>query len=414
MNDLTSRMSTLTPEQRRLLEKRIKGRELEPVVPSKRATEIIKGKQEGARTDGDRAFLTEQEAALRPMEFSIFFFADDASSDANNRYHLLMECAKYADTQGFTAVWTPERHFHAFGGLYPNPAVLGAALSMATKNLEIRAGSVVLPLHNPIRVVEDWSVVDNLSNGRVGIALASGWHPDDFALIPENYPDRKKVMYRHLETIKKLWAGESLNIQGGGGNEISIKTFPRPVRRELPIWLSSSGNIETFIKAGENGLNILTSLINQTPEELGDKIRVYRKTLEENGFDPDSRKVSLMIHTFIGTDFEFVNQKVKQPIFNYLRTNLDLHVSMARGRSIQIDVDRFTRQDEDSILSFAFERYINHSSLLGTLEACEKMVTRLKCIGINECACLLDFGLDVDSVLKSLELVSELRRICNR
>ena len=58
---------------------------------------------------------------------------------------------------------------------------------MVTERIEIRAGSVVLPLHNPIRCAEDWSVVDNLSNGRVGLSFASGWHANDFALAPDNF-----------------------------------------------------------------------------------------------------------------------------------------------------------------------------------------------------------------------------------
>jgi len=403
MSEYRKRLSALSPDQRQLLQKRLKGKELEPLKSSQRATEIIHD------TSIQMTFPSEEEAALRPMDFSIFFFADDALSDQTDRYNLLIECAKFADTRGFTAVWTPERHFHAFGGLYPNPALLGCALSMVTNNLQIRAGSLVLPLHDPIRVAEDWAVVDNLSKGRAAIALASGWHPDDFALIRENYPDRKNVMFSHLETVRKLWKGEEIKVQGGGGNEISVKTYPRPVQKELPIWLSSAGNKGSFKKAGELGLNILTSLINQTPEELGVKIQVYRQALRENGYDPEAHKISLMIHTYIGHDLEEVKQEVRQPIFEYLRTNLDLHVSMAKGRSLQVDVDRFTRQDEDSILSFAFERYFSHSSLLGTLEECRKMVNRLKRVGVDECACLLDFGLDVEKVLGSLELVDELK-----
>ena len=64
-------------------------------------------------------------------------------------------------------VWTPERHLHAFGGLFPSSSVISAALAASTQRIRIRAGSVVLPLHSPIRVAEEWSVVDNLSTGRV-------------------------------------------------------------------------------------------------------------------------------------------------------------------------------------------------------------------------------------------------------
>ncbi|NNL67848.1 MAG: AMP-binding protein, partial [Myxococcales bacterium] len=61
----------------------------------------------------------------RPLSFGLFYFAADEAERAGNKYELLLEGAKYADANGFSSVWTPERHFHAFGGLYPNPAVAG-------------------------------------------------------------------------------------------------------------------------------------------------------------------------------------------------------------------------------------------------------------------------------------------------
>ena len=116
-------------------------------------------------------------------------------------------------------MWTPERHFHEFGGLYPNPALTSAAVAVVTERIEIRAGSVVLPLHNPIRVAEDWSVVDNLSNGRVGLSFASGWHANDFALAPENFERRRELMAEGIETVRALWRGESVPVRSGDGRD---------------------------------------------------------------------------------------------------------------------------------------------------------------------------------------------------
>jgi natural product biosynthesis luciferase-like monooxygenase protein len=104
----------------------------------------------------------------------------------------LLEGARFADQNGFVAVYTPERHFHAFGGPYPNPSVSGAAVAAVTKNISVRAGSCVLPLHHPARVAEEWAMIDNLTAGRVGLAIASGWQPDDFVLRPENAPPNNK------------------------------------------------------------------------------------------------------------------------------------------------------------------------------------------------------------------------------
>src|SRR5690606_27565473 len=145
------------------------------------------------------------------------------------------------DANGFAAVWTPERHFHAFGGLYPNPSVLAAALAASTTRVQLRSGSVVLPLHHPVRVAEEWAVVDNLSGGRVGLSFASGWQPNDFILRPENHADSKNAMLRDMEIVRSLWRGEAVSFPGPKG-EVQVRTLPRPVRPELPVWLTAAGN----------------------------------------------------------------------------------------------------------------------------------------------------------------------------
>src|SRR5262249_27857700 len=102
---------------------------------------------------------------------SLFFFSSSDDPAARDKDRLVREAAAFADGNGFQAVWFPERHFHRFGGLYPTPATLAAAAATWTRKLRLRAGSVVLPLHDPVRVAEEWSVVDNLSNGRVDLAF---------------------------------------------------------------------------------------------------------------------------------------------------------------------------------------------------------------------------------------------------
>jgi hypothetical protein len=82
--------------------------------------------------EGDKNALSKQpqrSRSPRKIDFSLFYFAADAGEVGQNRYRLLLEGAKYADRNGFLAVWTPERHFHAFGGLYPNPSLTSAAIA---------------------------------------------------------------------------------------------------------------------------------------------------------------------------------------------------------------------------------------------------------------------------------------------
>lgn len=346
---------------------------------------------------------------LPVLDFSIFYFSSYNNHQKDGKYHLLLESAKLADESGFTAIWTPERHFNEFGGLYPNPSVTSAALSMITRRMRIRSGSVVSPLHHPVRIAEEWSVVDNLSEGRVELAFASGWHKDDFVLIPGNFGKRQEIMYEQIEAVRKLWKGEKLAFVNGNDERIEVATFPRPVQDELPVWITAAGSPDTFRSAGKIGANLLTHLLGQEIDELQEKISIYRQSLKENGFDPATRKVSLMLHTYIGEDQESVKNIVRQPFKEYLKSSLGLAKRLVEES--KIDFNTIDPAVLDKILDRAFERFYSNNALFGTVSSVIPLLARLKKLGVDEIACLADFGVDEKLVLSGMSKLKELVRL---
>jgi natural product biosynthesis luciferase-like monooxygenase protein len=341
------------------------------------------------------------------MEFSILYFSGDGSTIAADKYQLLLETTKFADKHGFAAVWTPERHFHPFGGLYPNPSVISAALAMVTENIQLRSGSIVMPLQHPVRVAEEWAVVDNLSGGRVGLSFAPGWHADDFLLRPENYRERKEVMWRDIAILQQLWQGEETEFVNGSGNKVKVKTFPCPIQAQVPIWITCQAD-STFIGAGKIGANVLSSLLYATIDDLAQQIALYRRTLAEYGHDPKTCKVSLMVHTYLGDNEQLVKEKVKQPFCNYLKTHFGLVENLAKRINFQFDPQKITEQDRQQLLEFAFERYFQQGRvLIGTPENCRQTIARLQEIGVDEVACLVDFGLQFNQVIVSLNKLKD-------
>jgi natural product biosynthesis luciferase-like monooxygenase protein len=358
------------------------------------------------------------ETSKQPIDFGLFYWGND-DGDGPAKYHTLLEGAKFADRNGFKALWTPERHFHAFGGPYPNPAVTGAAVAAVTQNLSIRAGSCVLPLHHPARVAEEWAIVDNLSNGRVGLAFASGWMPEDFVLRPENAPPHNKTaLVRDIETVRKLWQGESVEFDFGG-KKVGVVTQPRPVQKELPVWITTAGNPDTYREAARLGANVLTHLLGQSVEELADKIRIYRETLAETGRNPADYKVTLMLHTLLGENREEVRDLARGPMKDYLRSAATLIKQYAwafpafkkpQGVSQPMDIDLqgLAPEEMDAILEFAFQRYFDDSGLFGTVQDARARIDQVRAVGVDEIACLIDFGLPSNVVLERLEPLATL------
>ncbi|WP_437729976.1 MupA/Atu3671 family FMN-dependent luciferase-like monooxygenase [Sorangium sp. So ce1335] len=345
----------------------------------------------------------------RAAEFSLFYFADDEERGGSDRFRLLLEGARFADENGFAAVWTPERHFHAFGGLYTNPSVTGAAVAAVTRRVGIRAGSVVLPLHNPVRVAEEWSMVDNLSGGRVGISVASGWHADDFALAPGRYERRREAMMEDLALIRRFWRGEPVSLPNGAGQMKEFRLRPRPVQRELPVWLTAAGNPETFRVAGEIGANVLTHLLGQSLEDLREKIALYREARRRAGHE-GAGHVTLMLHAFVERDMEIVREKAAEPFRRYLKSSLDLMRGFGRSVGIDVDASTFSPADLDALVGRAHERFFAQSGLFGTPRSCEEMVGRIEELGVDEIACLVDFGVETESALGGLRYLDALRR----
>ncbi|MDB5883556.1 MAG: MelG protein (non-ribosomal peptide synthetase)-like protein [Ramlibacter sp.] len=348
-------------------------------------------------------------------DFSLFYFAADNGSPPQERYKLLLEGAKFADREGFSAIWTPERHFHAFGGLYPNPAVTSAAIAAMTTRLQIRAGSCVLPLHHPIRVAEEWAFVDNISQGRVGVSFASGWQPNDFVIAPEAFADRKNQMIANIDVVRRLWRGEKVAFPGPQGKSVEVQTLPRPIQKELPIWVTAAGNPETFQQAGEMGCHLLTHLLGQKIEDVATKLEVYRQAWRKAGHAGNGH-VTLMLHTFVGQDEDEVRETVRGPMKEYLRSSVDLIKQAAwsfptfvqrgaeNGKSpVEImDAQPMTTQEMDALLEHAFSRYYGTSALFGTPARCLELVEKLKSVGVDEIACLIDFGIDTETVLAHL------------
>lgn len=378
-------------------------------------------------SDESRLELSRGRVAIshRRMDFNLFYWGND-DGPGPRKYHLLLEGAKFADTHGFNAVWTPERHFHAFGGPYPNPAVTGAAVAAVTQNISVRAGSCVAPLHHPARIAEEWSVIDNLTNGRAGLGIASGWQPDDFILRPENTPPANKpAMYDCIDTLRKLWRGEDVSFPRQDGTLHSVITQPRPVSKELPLWVTTAGNPDTWREAGEIGANVLTHLLGQSIEEVGDKIRIYHDALRAGGRNPADFKVTLMLHSYLAETREESRRIAREPMKDYLRAAAGLIKQYAwafpafkrpKGvnNAFEMQLDMLGEDELEAILDFAFERYFEDSGLFGTVDDALARSEQLKAIGVDEIACLIDYGIAPEVVLEGLKPLAEVLERTNR
>ena len=337
------------------------------------------------------------------------FFASGSGNAAAERYDVILDIAVRCERMGFSAIWVPERHFDAFGAIFPNPCLLLSALAARTERIQLHAGSLVSPLHDAIRVFEDWSVLDHLSRGRCSLSFGSGWHANDFVFFPDVYQQRREHMWRQIEEIRIMWRGEPVLRRNGTGQHIEVRPLPRPWSPTPDIWITSSGQIATIREAGRQGAKVLTHLMGKEVDHVARSVNAYHSSLDVAGRCADGRFV-LMLHTCIAPSDAAARSLARAPLKRYLRAAIALEDSAARSGGGISGGLRGVPQDLESglideLLELSVERYLD-LSLIGSPERCSRVIETMASIGVDEIACLVDFGPSDKAIMESLELLS--------
>jgi phthiocerol/phenolphthiocerol synthesis type-I polyketide synthase D len=329
------------------------------------------------------------------------------SVGAGNPFADMLALAVQAEGLGFTGIWTPERHFNAFGGAFPNPAITSAMLAARTSRVAIRSGSVITALHNPVRLVEDWSMIDLASEGRAEMSFTCGWNPNDFSLAPDAFMDRRDNFETQVEQVRKLWREGSFVGRNGRGEDVELAITPRPVSPELNLWLTSAGRLESFLLAGKLGANLLTHLTEQGRAHLGENLVAYRGAFAAHHPERKRGTVAVMLHTYLEDREESAIATARGALQSYLEASSRLEIAGRLAPDEQSEID-----DElvSSIAEMALQKLLPAAMLVGSPDSVAPLVASLEEIGVDEIACLCDFGLPTSTIAQSLTRVANLAR----
>jgi alkanesulfonate monooxygenase SsuD/methylene tetrahydromethanopterin reductase-like flavin-dependent oxidoreductase (luciferase family) len=114
-----------------------------------------------------------------------------------------------------------------------------------------------------------------------------------------------------------------------------------------------------------------------------------------------------MLHTYVGKNDLEVKEFVRNPLYDYLDTFLGQYDTLNPYKDDE--VKNILDNDRETLIRFAFEKYFQMSSLMGSKEKCAAMIERLHKYGVDEVACLLDYGLDFDQIMEGLMHLNELK-----
>jgi alkanesulfonate monooxygenase SsuD/methylene tetrahydromethanopterin reductase-like flavin-dependent oxidoreductase (luciferase family) len=319
------------------------------------------------------------------MKFGIFsvvdHYPDELDRTTDRFYAELLEQAQAADELGFESFWVAEHHFHEYGAV-PRPSILLAAAAQRTQRIGLGAAVVVLPFDHPLRIAEDYAMVDILSDGRLMLGVGSGYlrHEFDGFGIP---PEQKRARFdESLEIILRAWEGERFSYDGTYHTVDRVRLNVVPLQRpHPPLWVAILSNQAAGF-VGRRGLPIMMIPYATTDEfsELAGTVAAYRTGFVEGGGAEENATVRFGLHVCCAESTTTARKAARDAMDRYVRTRL-----YARQRP-------FEELIEKDLVAF------------GDPEEVVRVARRYRDAGLTHFMAILNFGgMDHRTVLRSME-----------
>lgn len=316
----------------------------------------------------------------------------------------MMEQIELAEELGYDAVWLTEHHFSEYG----RPAVpaLAGHVIARTRRMNVNTAVVVLPFHHPLRVAEDWAVLDHLAKGRLEVGIGRGNQPNEFAGFGVSMDEARERAEEALAIIRRAWTEESFSYDGRFWSFPEVEVVPKPYQKpHPPLWQAavSQYTVQMIVNQGINGLiGPYLCPFEILKREFFD---VWHESAETAG-RPDLQ----MAHNefvYVGESDTDVKKDVEEAIMWYIRKAAKIWGERDRSKV----VSQFSNYNE--VLEYfdivQFDEVYENLAILGTPDRVSEKIRWLRDEG--GCHYLMNFtwfgGIDHAKAMRSIELFAK-------
>jgi probable LLM family oxidoreductase len=250
-------------------------------------------------------YLSREFNRMRTMELGLYTFADvnpdpgrSKGEEGAERLKHLIEEIELADQVGLDVFGLGEHHRPDYAA--SAPAVALAAAAVKTKNIRLTSAVTVLSSDDPVRVFQQFSTLDLISNGRAEIMAGRGSFIESFPLFGYNLEDYDQLFEEKLDLLMALRDGEVVNWQGELRAPINGRgVYPRSLQDPLPLWIAVGGTPQSLARAGALGLPVALAIIGGEPRRFAPLFDLYREAAHRAEQDASKLKTSINVHGFI-------------------------------------------------------------------------------------------------------------------
>lgn len=329
------------------------------------------------------------------MELGISMFGDlrvdpitNKFQPAQQRLGEIIEEIKLMDELGLDYFGIGEHHRPDFA--VSSPEILLAAAAVVTKNIKLGSAVSVLSSADPVKLYQNFAMVDLLSNGRAELMAGRGSFIESFPLFGNNLNDYNELFTEKLDLLLKINKEESITWKGRFRPElVNQQVLPRAVDNNLPIWIAVGGTPESVIRAGQLGLPLMIAIIGGSPSQFKPLFNLYREEYQKAGHDMAKFQVGIHAHAFFGED----GDQVAADYYPLYAAQMD-RIGKSRGWS------PYTKYQ------FDYGRKRDGALFVGDAEAAiDKILYAQEMFGLTRFAAHMDVGAPAHKdMMKSIEI----------
>ena len=195
---------------------------------------------------------------------------------------------RLADEVGFDWVTVAEHHYGPMG-LTPNPMVFAGALTQVVKRARIALLGPNIPILNPVRVAEEFAMLDTLTDGRVIAGLLRGT-PNEYVTYNTNPAESRAIFEEAVLLIRHAWTQtQPFGWEGRHFQFRAISIWPRPVQEPHPAIFISGSSPESAAFAARNRISL--GLAVTTVPQAAKSVALYRDAAREAGWTPQAENI---------------------------------------------------------------------------------------------------------------------------
>lgn len=242
------------------------------------------------------------------MEFGISMFGDlglnlqtQQRQSPQQRMAEMLEQVKLADQVGLDVFEMGEHHREDYS--VTSPQIFLAAAAAVTQNIRLGSAVTVLSSSDPVRLFEDFAMVDAISNGRAYLMAGRGSFIESFPLFGYSLDQYDALFEDKLMLLLELVQKNGIAINWNGRLTQSLNNvnlYPKPVQPQLPVWIAVGGTPASVLRAAKLGLPIVFAIIGGLPQQFQPLIKYYKDNYIAAGHDKAQMQLGINSHMMIG------------------------------------------------------------------------------------------------------------------